>query len=119
MAKKYLIEHVNGITQIQFYIKPTYSDAQAVIDDITDNFPYEKRLWDFSKISFDFTIDEIKAIAKYGKSKFINPNKLAIVAPDNWAYIELHIFQAYRRQKDLSETRVFRTERDALKWLNQ
>lgn len=119
MSKVYVIEHVDGITKIHFSKKPTYSDAQTVIDDIVDNFPYTKRLWDFSKIKFDFTMDEIKSIAAYGKLKFIKPNKLAIVAPDNWAYIELHIFQAIRKQKEHSEARVFRTEQEALKWLMQ
>ena len=117
MDNKYLIEHVDGITRIEFSKNPTYSDAQDVIDEIADNFPYEKRLWDFSKIRFDFTVEEIKSIAKYGKSKFSKANKLAIVAPDNWAYIELHIFQAHRRQKDLSETMVFRTVPEAENWL--
>jgi hypothetical protein len=74
-------------------------------------------LWDFSRIKFDFTVEEIKSIAQYGKSKFCKPNKLAIVAPDNWAYIELHIFQAHRHQKNISETRVFRTVPEAEKWL--
>ena len=119
MTDKYTIEHVDGITTILFSDKPTYSDAQAVIDEIAENFPYEKRLWDFSNIRFDFTIDEIKSIAKYGKTKFIKPNKLAIVAPDNWAYIELHIFQAHRQQKDLATARVFRTRREAVQWLNE
>ena len=115
MDNKYLIEHVDGITRIEFSRNPTYSDAQDVI---ADNFPYEKRLWDFSRIKFDFTIEEIKSIAKYGKSKFSKANKLAIVAPDNWTYIELHIFQAHRRQKDLSETRVLlRTVPEAENWL--
>jgi len=119
MLKIYLIEHVNGITRIQFSKNPTYNDAQTVIDDIAENFPYAKRLWDFSNIKFDFTIDEIKAISEYGKSKFIKPNKLAVVAPDDWAYIELHIFQAHRNQKEHSATRIFRTEQEALKWLKQ
>ena len=119
MSKIYLIEHVNGITSIRFSKNPTYSDAQTVIDDIAENFPYTKRLWDFTNIKFDFTMDEIKAIAEYGKSKFIKPNKLALVAPDNWAYIELHIFQAHRKQKELSVARVFRTEQEALDWLRQ
>jgi len=117
MENKYLIKHVNSITRIKFSKNPSYSDAREVIDDIAENFPYEKRLWDFSRIKFDFTIEEIKSIAKYGKSKFSKANKLAIVAADNWAYIELHIFQAHRHQKDLSQTRVFRTVKEAENWL--
>lgn len=107
MSKIYVIEHVDGITKIHFSKNPTYNDAKTVIDDIVDNFPYTKRLWDFSKIKFDLTIDELKSIAEYGKLKFIKPNKLAIVAPDNWAYIELHIFQAVRKQKEHSVARSF------------
>lgn len=117
MDNEYLIEHVDGITRIEFSKNPRYSDAQDVIDEIADNFPYEQRLWGFSKIRFDFTVEEIKSITNYGKSKFSKANKLAIVAPDNWAYIELHIFQTHRRQKDLSETRVFRTVPEAENWL--
>ena len=57
MENKYLIKHVNSITRIKFSKNPSYSDAREVIDDIAENFPYEKRLWDFSRIKFDFTID--------------------------------------------------------------
>jgi hypothetical protein len=119
MSKYYSIKHVNGITRIQFTKNPTYEEVQAVIDDIAENFPYIKRLWDFSNINFDLSIDEIKAIALYGKSKFINPNKLAIVAPDDRAYFKLHIFQAHRKQKKHSVANVFRTEQEALEWLGQ
>ena len=119
MSKYYSIKHVNGITRIQFSKSPTYNEVQTVIDDIVENFPYIKRLWVFSNIKFDLTIDEIKAIAKYGKSKFIKPNKLAIVAPDDRAYFKLHIFQAYRKQKEHSVANVFRTEQEALEWLSQ
>lgn len=119
MSKNYSIEYINGITRIQFLTKPSFNDAQIAIDDIAENFPYEKRLWDLSNIKFDFTMKDIKAIAEYGKSKFIKPNKLAIIAPDNWAYIELHIFQAHRKQNGHSEAKVVKTEQEALKWLSQ
>jgi hypothetical protein len=101
MSKDYSIEHVNGITRIQFSKNPAYKEVQTVIEDIAENYPYTKRLWDFSNINFDLSIDEIKAIAKYGKSKFINPKKLAIVTPDDRAYLKLHIFQAHRKQKNI------------------
>lgn len=117
MSKNYSIKHVNGITRIQFTKNPTFREAQNVIDDIVENFPYIKRLWDFTNIKFDFTMDEIKAISEYGKLKFIKPNKLAIVAPDNWAYIELQFFQNHRKQKEHSDVRIFRSVQEATKWL--
>ena len=67
MSKNYSIEYINGITRVQFFTKPSFNDAQTAINDIADNFPYEKRLWDFSNIKFDFAMEEIKAIAGYGK----------------------------------------------------
>ena len=117
MLKNYSIKLVNGITIIQFTKKPTFDEAQIVIDDIAENFPYTKRLWDFTNIKFDFTMDEITAISEYGKLKFINPNKLAVVAPDNWAYIELQFFQGHRQQKEHSDVRIFRTTQKAVEWL--
>ncbi len=68
MSKNYTIEHVNGITRIQFSKNPEYNEVQTVIDDIAENFPYVKRLWDFSNIKFDLSVDEIKAIAEILKT---------------------------------------------------
>ena len=119
MSKNYSIECINGITRIQFSSKPSYSEAQTIIDDIAENFPYEKRLWDLSNIKFNFTMNEIKAISAYGKSKFLKPNKLAIIAPDDLAYAEMRVFEVYREQEEHAVARAFRVEKEALEWLNQ
>lgn len=119
MSNNYSIEFVNGITRIQFFNKPSYSETQAVIDDIAENFPYEKRLWDLSNIKFNFTMNEIKAISSYGKSKFLKPNKLAIIAPDDLAYAEMRVFEVYREQEEHAVARAFRAEKEAIEWLKQ
>ena len=112
MSKNYLIENINGITRIEFLHKPTYND-------IAENFPYDKRLWNISNIHFNFTIGEIMAIAEYGKTKFTNPNKIALVASDDLAYGEMRQFEVYREQVNHSQVRVFRGEQEAIEWLNQ
>jgi len=117
MSEKYLIEYKNGVTRIQFFKNPTYAETQTIINDLSENYPYEKRLWILTNVRLNFTRDEIRAIAKYGKIKFIKPNRLALVAPDNWTYIKLHMFQAHRKQKEHSVAKVFRTELKALEWL--
>ena len=83
MSKNYLIDYIDGITRIKFLHKPTYDEAKMAIDDIAENFPYDKRLWNISNIHFNFTIGEIMSIAEYGKTKFTKPNKIALVASDD------------------------------------
>lgn len=117
MSNFYLIDYVNGITRIQFSKKPTYSETKTVIDDIAENYPYEKRLWLLDNIKFDFTMAELQAIAEYGKLKFLKPNKVAIIAPDDLVYGEMRQFMVYREQNEISTARVFRNEQEAIEWL--
>ena len=119
MRRKYTIEHFDGITEIRFSQVPTYGDAREAIDDIAANFPYEKRLWDFSDIDFDFTMDELRGIAEYGKMVFTQPNKVALVATKDLAFGELRAFEVYRDQVEHSVARVFRTRQEALAWLKK
>ena len=117
MSKSYTIKYVSDITKVEFFKTPSYSEIKFVIDEIADNFPYKKRLWNFTDTKFSFSDNNLKAIADYGKSKFPNPNKIAIVAPDNIAYDEMKAFQAYRSQEKHSEARIFKTEHEAIEWL--
>lgn len=71
MSKLYNIQYSNGITKITFFEKPTFEEAQHAIDDVAENYPYEKRLWNLSESNFNFTHQEIINISRYGKSKFI------------------------------------------------
>ena len=118
MAQNYTIEHKDGITTIRFTAKPTYSEVQGVIDDIVENHPYNLRLWDFSNIEFDFNEKEIIDIANYGKLKFVKPNKLALVAPQDLAYGQLRAFEVYREEAH-AVARVFRTKPEAMAWLKK
>ena len=116
MPAFYSITYENGITQIKFTRKPTYSELQIIVDDIAENFSYRKRLWDLSNIYFDLTIQEIQDIARYGKKKFIRPNSMAIIAPQDLAFGTLRAFEVYRTREH-AMARVFRTEEEAVAWL--
>jgi len=118
MSDRYQISHNDGITKIKFLVKPSYDQVKLIIDDISENYPYEKRLWDLSEINFDFTTDEIQKIAAYGKLKFTKPNKLAIYAIDDLAFGEMRQFEVYREEEGKSLPRAFRSEQEAIDWLN-
>lgn len=118
MSKTHLISYENGITKIKFLVSPSFEQVKLIIDEIAEKHPYEKRLWDMSEIKFDFTADEIQKISDYGKSKFTNPNRLAIYALDDLAYGEMRQFEVYREEEGKSISGVFRNEQDAIDWLN-
>ncbi len=119
MDKNYTIEQTNNITRIVFSKAPTFDEAKEVIDKLAVNNSYHLRLWDFSNVLFDFSIDEIKDIASYGKFKFLEKNRIAVVAPQDYAYGLLRAFEVYREQDMFSEARVFRRKEEALQWLEE
>ena len=80
MTKAYIITHEEGITKVRFLIKPSFDQVKTIIDEIVENYPYTKRLWDLSEVDFDFSTAEIQKIAAYGKTRFTQPNILAIYA---------------------------------------
>lgn len=79
MPEIYTLEYVNGITTIIFFETPSFESMKALIDDIADNHPYEKKLWNFSGIHYNWSIHELQKLSDYTKLKFIRPNKLAII----------------------------------------
>jgi len=119
MANTYTIEKVSPITVIVFAADPTLVDAKEAIDELAENNSYHLRLWDFSNVLFDFTLEEIKEIARYGKSKFLEQNRLAVVAPQDLAYGILRSFQVYREEDTHSVVNVFRKRHEAMEWLEK
>ena len=113
-----IINHSEGITEIKFLVSPTLEQVKLIIDDIVENYPYEKRLWDLSEIQFDFTTNEIQQIAEYGKNKFTKPNKLAVFAIDDLSFGEMRQFEVYREEEGKALPRAFRNKQEAIEWLN-
>ena len=119
MLKSYQIKHINGITRVQFFKTPSYSEIKIIIDDIAENYPYEKRLWDFMNIKFSFNSNNLKSIAAYGKTKFIKPNKLAILTTDNMTFKEMQDFKDFRHQESIAIAKIFEIECEAITWLQE
>ena len=119
MAKNYTIKQVKSITIIVFSKAPTFDEAKEVIDTLAKNNSYHLRLWDFSHVLFNFTKEEIQEIALYGKSMFLEKNRIAVVAPQDLSYGILRSFEIYREQDMHSIPRVFRNRQEALQWLEE
>jgi len=113
------IKQIDGITTIHFSRAPIFDEARQVIDQLAVEKIYHLRLWDFSDILFNFNMDEIRQIALYGKSKFTEPNRVAVVAPQDSAYGTLRAFEVYRQEETHSITRAFRTKPEAIEWLEE
>ena len=118
MQCKYNIAIEGGVTVVSFETPPNYNDITTVIDNILVNYDFGKRLYDFSQIQFDFTLEEIKNIAAYGKTKYFKPNKMAVVALDHLAFGEMRQFEFYR-EDEITKAKVFRSKLDALQLLNE
>ena len=118
MPKIHTITHKEGITKVKFLVAPSYDQVKSIIDEITENYPYEKRLWDISEVDFDFSTTEIQMIAEYGKAKFTKPSKLAVYAVKDLAFGEMRQFEVYREEENKVIPKVFRDEQSAIEWLN-
>jgi hypothetical protein len=118
MSKTHIITVEDGITRIKFLVNPTFELAKSIIDELAENYPYEKRPWDMNEIKFNFTTAEIQNIAAYGKTKFTKPNKLAVLALDDLSFGEMRQFMVYREEENKAQPFVFRKEEEAIEWLN-
>ena len=117
MAKNYAIETKNGITKVRFSQAPGANDFRNAINDVADNYQCDLRLWDFGNEGMKITSHELREIARYGKTKFLKPSKVAIIAPKELDYISSQLYEIYR-QDTLIEQKVFHTENEALSWLS-
>ena len=117
MSKTHIITHIDGITKIKFLVTPSLDQVKSIIDEIVENYPYERKLWDMSEIKFDLSTNEIRMLSEYGKQIFEKPNKVAIYAVDDLAFGEMRQFGVYREEKGKTLSKVFRDEQNAIEWL--
>jgi len=117
MDKCYSIEVIDGITTTRFFRKAKMSAIIEAMDEVLAKHLSPLRLWEF-KAGADIDSNQIRDIARYGQKIWPTPSKAAIVASDNLSFGLARMHDAYRVQ-ELHETRVFRTEEAALKWLKE
>ena len=115
MSTDYSIENLDGITTIRLARQLGLKEILGVIDEVAARGGYSRRLWEVSG-KLDFTSGEIETIAEHGKVTWPDPARVAYVATDPLSFGLLRMLEVYRDQQDY-ETRVFRSEQDALEWL--
>ena len=113
---KYVIETFEVVSIIRFIGPPVFDDIINAIDDLAAYQP-KLRLWDLSG-GMNLSNDELRRIAEYGKQKFTTPASVSIVSPPDLSYSILRVFGVYR-EREVSEVGVFRTEKEALSWLEK
>ena len=115
MIKNYSIEVVDEICVVRFSQKPTLSEVLSAIGDASDIGKFQRRLWIYQE-GADLKTDEIQKIAKHSVEIWPLPSKVAIVASDTLTFGLARMHDVYREQEGV-ETRVFRTEQEAIGWL--
>lgn len=118
MATKHIIEYRDGIAQIRFREEPAHGDFEIVIDELAERDIYDRRLWDFTEVSYQLSESEIVNLAEYGKAKFRRANMMAIVAPKDLAFGLSRVYEAYRTASDVALVKVFRQTSEAITWLS-
>jgi hypothetical protein len=114
----YSITFSEGITRIKLFKRPTKAQVQSIMNEVAIHHAYEKRLWDLSEGDFIFPLEDLEEIAHFGKGKMTRPNKMAVLAPNDLNFGIMRQFEVFRANEHHTRFRVFRTEREAIDWLN-
>ena len=116
MASKYTIESSQGITTVRFSLAPGEEVLRSAIDELADHYQNDLRLWDFSIFGLSLSNSQLEKLAEYGKRRFTNPSRVAIVASEDLTFGLSRMYEVYR-EEDRLQFKVFRTELEARQWL--
>ena len=118
MVKNYSIEVVDGVSVTRFSQKAALSEIINAMDDVSAIGVFKRRLWIFHDGVVNLSTGEIRKIAEHGVKIWAAPSKAAIVVPDSLSFGLARMHDAFRDEKG-GETRVFRTEQEAIAWLEE
>ena len=113
----YSIEPSGKLTVIRLNRDLGLEEIFAVMRKVVETDVCDQRLWDLSKC-FTFADEQVQALANFGKQLWPDPSKVGYVASNDLTYGLLRMFEVYREGEGY-QTRVFRTEREALDWFEQ
>lgn len=116
MHTLFSIEECGRITAITFHEKPGFETVKAAMDQALEKGTCVLRLWDFS-IGTQLSKQDILAIATRGRTMWPEPSRGAIIAQDDLSFGLMRMHDVYR-ERELQETRTFRTRNAGIEWLN-
>ena len=116
MTTNYEIAFKEGITVITMLGEVSRNDIIGALHEIVAKDNYERRLWDFTRVEFDLSIEEMREVSDLGKNLIERPNKVAFAVGDPLAYGKMRQFMVYR-EGELTVPRVFNSCSEAYSWL--
>jgi len=115
MAKKYLIENIDGIVAVRFTQEPEAQDICDSLDDAAQINPNNLRYWDFS-CGTNLASQDVEKVAEYARTIQMHPGKVAIIAPQDLTYGLFRMYEVYRQEERI-QLQVFRSTQEAIDWL--
>lgn len=116
MTTNYEIASKEGITIITMLYEVTSDDLIGALHEIVASDAYERRLWDFTRVEFSLSIEEMRQVSDVSKSLIDRPNRVAFAVGDPLAYGKMRQFMVYRAG-ELTIPGVFNTCSEAYSWL--
>lgn len=118
MGRVYEISEEGEITVVRFTGRPTFCDVEQAICEVAEGSPSSRRMWVLGDEGIDLPGDDMQRLAGVGDRMFDQKSQVAIVATGDLAYGLSRIFSSVREQRT-TMTMVFRSEEEALGWLNR
>jgi|GEM_PF-878955 len=116
MTTRYEIHSESGITIITMNFEVTRDDLISALGEVVESYPFERRLWDMSKVEFNLSTAEMRDVSDVSKRLITTPNRVAFAVGDPLAYGKIRQFMVYR-EGDLTVPGVFNTRAAAYDWL--
>ncbi|MEM1174274.1 MAG: hypothetical protein AAGA33_07070 [Pseudomonadota bacterium] len=98
---------------------PDFEETMRLIDYLSQNNIYKRRLWDFSQIDFPYDLHEIREFAAYGRAQMRAKNRFAVLVNDDIGFGSMRAFSVYRQEKGVTDVLVSRDRDEAITWLSE
>ncbi len=98
---------------------PEFDETLRLIDYLSKNNLYKRRLWDFSRIDFPYDLHEIREFAAYGRAQMREKNRFAVLVSDDMGFGSMRAFSVYRQEKGVTDVLVSRDRDEAIAWLSE
>ena len=117
MAKKYIIEIIDGIVEVRFTEDPEAQDICDSLDDAAQVSPNNLRLWDYT-CGANLTGHDIEQVAEHARTIQIQSGRVAIVAPQDLTFGLFRMYEVHRKEERI-QLSVFRSIEEAREWLKR
>ena len=112
----YVISRENGIVRIDFRRSPNREEVLNLAEELNAIEDASLRLYVIVDANILLSTAEVKEGAEYAKSLDRQPDRIAVVAPNDISHGISRLFKVFRESPE-TELQVFRTLEEARAWL--